>query len=97
MWASLAGPVSRFGSSPPDRDPSNTDAVCIVSAGFGLDKWPEHTASNNLHRIIFDHLNDLFPASNGVTLDESGRASKSNGFINGALGGTGELALVLSW
>lgn len=52
--------------------------------------WPEESAYNNLHRIVFDHLDQLFPAKNGVTLDGSDKAGDKNAFVNGAQGGTGE-------
>lgn len=65
-----------------------------MSKGFGLNIAPEISAPNNLHRIIFDHLDGLFPAVNGFVLDGSGRNEKKNGFKNGAQGGTGKVYLL---
>ncbi|ORX41226.1 hypothetical protein BD324DRAFT_613723 [Kockovaella imperatae] len=62
-----------------------------VSKGFGLD-WTNtdnlHTHTN-MHRVIFDHLDSLYPAPNGMVNGTSGRSEGKNGFVNGALGGTG--------
>lgn len=51
------------------------------------------TAPTNLNRIVFDHLDSLFPAVNGFILGESGKEEGKNGFVNGAQGGTGECHL----
>ncbi|WVR08401.1 hypothetical protein IAU60_005456 [Kwoniella sp. DSM 27419] len=59
-----------------------------VSHGHGLEE-PAAYARENFNRIIFDHLNDLFPAANGVEEWESGRAEGKNSYINGAQGGMG--------
>ncbi len=64
--------------------------------GHGLDRDEPldiHYHSTNLQRMVFDHLNELFPAANGVKVGSSGKAEGKNGFINGALGGTGMAAL----
>ena len=61
-----------------------------VSKGFGLDPYnvdPLHD-SRNMHKMVFDHLNERFPAPNGAVNGSS--ATGKNGFINGALGATGE-------
>ncbi|WVQ85996.1 hypothetical protein IAT38_008164 [Cryptococcus sp. DSM 104549] len=62
-----------------------------VSKGFGVDKDPgyyPHTPTN-LNRIVFDKLNTLFPAPNGVKIGDSGRSEGMNAYINGAQGGVG--------
>jgi hypothetical protein len=51
--------------------------------------WLESTTPLNMNRAIFDHLNELFPASDGVAIGEPGGNGK-NGFVNGAQGGMGE-------
>jgi hypothetical protein len=43
----------------------------------------------NMNRAIFDHLNTLFPAKDGMVIGEAGGNGK-NGFVNGAQGGMGE-------
>ncbi|AAW41092.1 CAP64 gene product - related [Cryptococcus deneoformans JEC21] len=62
-----------------------------VSKGFGLDKdvgyFPD--TPTNLNRIVFDRLNNLFPAPNGVKVGENGREENMNSYINGAVGGVG--------
>ena len=50
----------------------------------------EHNALTNMHRIVFDHINDLFPASNGTIIGQSGAGLSKNGYINGAKGATGQ-------
>ncbi|CAD6574764.1 MAG: CAP64 protein product - [Tremellales sp. Tagirdzhanova-0007] len=60
-----------------------------VSKGFGLNEHSEINSSGNLNRIVFDHLNELFPAANGVMTDVSGKEDGKNAFVNGAQGGTG--------
>ena len=60
-----------------------------VSRGFGLGGHgvnPLHDP-RNMHKIVFEHLNELFPAPNGTLIGAS--AQGMNGFVNGALGGTG--------
>ncbi|ODN94804.1 hypothetical protein L198_04951 [Cryptococcus wingfieldii CBS 7118] len=58
-----------------------------VSNGQGLGTPLNKIAPMNLHRRIFDHLNELFPAKGGVSIGryEEGK----NSFVSGALGGTG--------
>jgi hypothetical protein len=65
-----------------------------VSRGHGLAAPDGDNANDpkNLNRIIFDHLDALFPQAAGTVLGESGRELGKNGFVNGALGGTGEFA-----
>ena len=65
-----------------------------MSKGFGIDFKNTDNLHNhdNLHRIIFDHLNELYPAPNGVVNASSGPPEGKNGFVNGALGGTGEVS-----
>jgi hypothetical protein len=62
-----------------------------VSQGHGLfgEGVSPRNHPRNLNKIIFDHLNALFPQQAGVMLDESGREKGMNSFVNGALGGTG--------
>ncbi|ODN99353.1 hypothetical protein L198_03195 [Cryptococcus wingfieldii CBS 7118] len=62
-----------------------------VSKGFGIDKDPAYypDTPTNLNRIVFDRLNTLFPAPNGVKVGDSGRSEDMNSFINGAQGGVG--------
>lgn len=62
-----------------------------VSKGFGIDQEPGHYphTPTNLNRIVFDHLNNLFPAPNGVKVGDSGREEGMNSYINGAVGGVG--------
>ncbi|KJE01198.1 hypothetical protein I311_05168 [Cryptococcus gattii NT-10] len=62
-----------------------------VSKGFGIDQEPGHYphTPTNLNRIVFDHLNNLFPAPNGVKVGDSGRKEGMNSYINGAVGGVG--------
>ncbi|RSH82182.1 hypothetical protein EHS25_006115 [Saitozyma podzolica] len=62
-----------------------------VSRGHGLAAPDGDNANDpkNLNRIIFDHLDALFPQAAGTVLGESGRDLGKNGFVNGALGGTG--------
>jgi len=43
-----------------------------------------------MHRVIFDHLNEMFPASGGVAIGSDERSKGKNSFISGALGGTGK-------
>ena len=64
----------------------------IVSKGFGLDITNTDNLHNrlNLHRIVFDHLDEMFPAPNGVVNATSGKDKGMNGFVNGAQGGVGE-------
>ncbi|WVO17581.1 hypothetical protein L204_105278 [Cryptococcus depauperatus] len=62
-----------------------------VSKGFGIDREADyypHTPTN-LNRLVFDRLNTLFPAPNGVKVGDSGRTENMNSFINGAQGGVG--------
>ncbi|WVQ63079.1 uncharacterized protein L199_001230 [Kwoniella botswanensis] len=62
-----------------------------VSKGHGLDA-PDgdnpHTP-RNLNRRVFDHLDELFPASGGIKTGSSGKNENKNSFINGAQGGMG--------
>ncbi|ODN75047.1 hypothetical protein L202_06267 [Cryptococcus amylolentus CBS 6039] len=44
---------------------------------------------HHLNRIVFDRLNYLFPAPNGVVNDKSGREEGKNSYTNGAQGGVG--------
>ncbi|OXG45645.1 hypothetical protein C359_00332 [Cryptococcus neoformans Bt120] len=62
-----------------------------VSRGFGIDREPGYTPNTptNLNRIVFDRLNSLFPAPNGVKVGESGRKENMNSYISGAVGGVG--------
>lgn len=69
----------------------------VVSKGFGLNEISEINSSGNLNKIIFDHLNALFPAANGVMTDESGKRDGKNSFVNGAQGGTGESIYTEHW
>ena len=67
----------------------------IVARGHGLPSighTPQCNAKNNLAVIMFDHLNQLFPAPDGSVIGKSGREEglRKNGFVNGALGGQGE-------
>ncbi|ORY35911.1 hypothetical protein BCR39DRAFT_568808 [Naematelia encephala] len=71
-----------------------------VSKGFGLN---EHGILNeynprNLGRVIFDNLNELYPAPNGTAIGKSGSedGGGKNGFVNGAQGGTGKLWLFIA-
>ncbi|WWD20499.1 hypothetical protein CI109_104975 [Kwoniella shandongensis] len=62
-----------------------------VSKGHGLDAADgdnPHTPKN-LNRIVFDHLDSLFPSSKGIVTGKSGKAEGKNSFINGAQGGMG--------
>ncbi|KAK8850316.1 hypothetical protein IAR55_004233 [Kwoniella newhampshirensis] len=62
-----------------------------VSKGHGLDAEDgdnPHTPKN-LNRIVFDHLNTLFPSPNGIVTGKSGKDEGKNSFINGAQGGMG--------
>ncbi|WRT70476.1 uncharacterized protein IL334_007474 [Kwoniella shivajii] len=62
-----------------------------VSKGHGLnapDGDNPHTP-RNLNRVVFDHLDSLFPAANGISKGESGKKSNKNSIINGAQGGMG--------
>lgn len=43
-----------------------------------------------LHRLVFEHLNRLFPQKAGTAYGESGRDRGMNSYVNGALGATGE-------
>lgn len=65
-----------------------------VSRGQGLG---DNGRNNhfNMHRIVFDHLVDLFPnpSSGPVVEDGDGKAVGSHGYTNGAQGGTGALQL----
>jgi hypothetical protein len=63
-----------------------------VSKGHGLQTNDDLNAPTNMHRIIFDHLNALYPAQGGVVTGMSGAETGANGFINGAQGGVGERA-----
>ena len=47
-----------------------------------------------MNRAIFDHLNTLFPAKDGMVIGEAGGYGK-NGFVNGAQGGMGKFLLGL--
>jgi hypothetical protein len=69
-----------------------SDHTPLVSRGHGLAAPDGDNANDpkNLNRIIFDHLDALFPQAAGTVLGESGRDLGKNGFVNGALGGTGE-------
>ncbi|WWC92047.1 uncharacterized protein L201_007001 [Kwoniella dendrophila CBS 6074] len=62
-----------------------------VSKGHGLDAPDGDNAHTpkNLNRIIFDHLNDLFPNPKGIKTGSSGRSEGKNTFVNGAQGGMG--------
>ncbi|TYJ54164.1 hypothetical protein B9479_005175 [Cryptococcus floricola] len=62
-----------------------------VSKGHGINSLPSYgpDQSTNLNRIVFDRLNYLFPAPNGVVNDKSGREEGKNSYINGAQGGVG--------
>ncbi|WVQ76532.1 hypothetical protein IAR50_006202 [Cryptococcus sp. DSM 104548] len=62
-----------------------------VSAGHGINRLPSYgpQQSTNLNRIIFDRLNYLFPAPNGVSNGKSAREEGKNSYINGAQGGVG--------
>lgn len=42
-----------------------------------------------MNKIIFDHLDTMFPATDGPVIGEPGGNGK-NGFVNGALGGLGQ-------
>lgn len=66
-----------------------------VSGGHGLyDKdYDMKNTGDNLNRILFDHLNKLWPAPNGWIKNESGRKENKNSYINGAQGGTGAFAV----
>lgn len=70
---------------------AHTLPYLAVSKGFGLDKdvgyFPD--TPTNLNRIVFDRLNNLFPAPNGVKVGENGREENMNSYINGAVGGVG--------
>ncbi len=48
-----------------------------------------------MHRIVFDHLDSLFPSSGEAVMGESGRLKGLNGFINGAQGGMGKYPKVV--
>lgn len=67
-----------------------------VSRGFGIDREPGYTPNTptNLNRIVFDRLNSLFPAPNGVKVGESGRKENMNSYISGAVGGVGQYRLL---
>ena len=47
-----------------------------------------------MNRAIFDHLNTLFTAKDGMVIGEAGGDGK-NGFVNGAQGGMGKSLLGL--
>lgn len=68
--------------------------MTVVSKGYGLgfeDGWSEQETPLNMNRMIFDHLNDRFPAPQGEVIGQPGGDGK-NGFVNGAQGGQGELS-----
>lgn len=53
--------------------------------------WPLAYSVFNMHRIVFDHLVDMFPVPGGVEVTgKTGRSEGKHSFVNGALGGTGE-------
>ncbi|OCF34476.1 hypothetical protein I316_03991 [Kwoniella heveanensis BCC8398] len=62
-----------------------------VSRGHGIDdpKGDDPHHPKNMHRIIFEHLNSLFPSPHGSVIRESGKKEGKNGFVNGARGGVG--------
>jgi hypothetical protein len=76
-----------------------TDLTFPVSKGHGLDPLNRDPLNDplNLNRRIFDHLDNLFPAKNGISLGTSGKKEGKNSFINGALGGTGEYPILTAW
>lgn len=51
--------------------------------------WPD--TPTNLHRIIFNHLTNLYPAPNGVKTGDSGREEGKHGHINGGQGALGKI------
>ena len=62
-----------------------------VSAGHGLGGGAqERYKADNMHRAIFDHLNELFPAPYGESIGWSNETDEKNHFYNGALPATGE-------
>lgn len=63
--------------------------LTAVSRGHGLGGEEEYHSPLNMNRIVFDHLDTLYPARYGTVMGEKG-GDGVNGFINGALGGIGE-------
>ncbi|ODO02850.1 hypothetical protein I350_05691 [Cryptococcus amylolentus CBS 6273] len=62
-----------------------------VSSGHGIDLLPgwKPDQSTNLHRIIFDRIDHLYPAPNGAVTGKNGRAEGMNSYVNGAQGASG--------
>lgn len=62
--------------------------LTTVSKGHGLGGAKEENSPLNMNRIVFDHLDEMYPAAGGVVMGRGGNGR--NGFINGAQGGIGE-------
>lgn len=74
---------------------SSLELANPVSGGHGIPWGNEpptdpHYQPQNMHRVIFDHLQAKFPGQ-GSVLKENGRDQGKNTFVNGAQGGMGKL------
>ncbi|GFZ43067.1 hypothetical protein JCM24511_00785 [Saitozyma sp. JCM 24511] len=60
-----------------------------ISLGHGVGPDYDPNEPRVLHRLVFEHLNRLFPQKAGTAYGESGRDRGMNSYVNGALGATG--------